>query len=195
MHRRVIPEYNEAMVMVETGGCGPGNLWYQLLQRPCQLVRATGAAALTVNALQAIYHIRHLHTLTQFGNALGVAMAALGVLDMPDDVPLRFDVYLHGTNHRAGLEGSLTDTVLRSIADEGYFVHNRLLILCEVVFLPKCGLGLRILMGEVALKTRAEVDVPAPKAADGGFRILVEMCAKLAVLAGVFLFSHTIANS
>lgn len=45
-------------------------------------------------------------------------------------------------------------------------------------------------MGEEVLPARAPVDVPAPEAAFGRFRVLVVGCAELAVLAGVFLFSH-----
>ena len=47
-------------------------------------------------------------------------------------------------------------------------------------------------MGEEVLEARAEVYVPAPEAADGGLGVLVVVSAKLAVLAGEFLFSHII---
>ena len=45
-------------------------------------------------------------------------------------------------------------------------------------------------MGEVTLETRAEVDVPAPEAAQGRFGVLVVMCAELAVLAGILLIHN-----
>ena len=63
--------------------------------------------------------------------------------------------------------------------------YFRLLILLEVVFLPKGGLGLPVLMGEVVLPAGAEAYVPAPEASEKRFRILVIMCAELAVFAGV----------
>ena len=60
----------------------------------------------------------------------------------------------------------------------------------EVVFLPKGGLRLFVLMGEEGLPARAEVDMPAPEAAFEGLGILVVRCAELAVLAGVGLLCH-----
>ena len=65
-----------------------------------------------------------------------------------------------------------------------------LLILLEVILLPQCGLCFFILMGEVTLKARAEVNVPPPETAYCRLGILVVMCAKLAVLAGVLLLCH-----
>ena len=43
-------------------------------------------------------------------------------------------------------------------------------------------------MGEIGLPARAEVDVPAPEAAEQRLGILVVMCAELAGFAGVVLF-------
>ena len=71
-------------------------------------------------------------------------------------------------------------------------IDPALLILLEMILLPKGCLGLFILMGEVVLPAGAEVDVPAPEAAQGRFRVPVVVSAELAVLAGVGLFSHII---
>ena len=119
-------------------------------------------------------------------------MTALGVFYPADDVPFCFNVYLLGTYHRAGLERSLVDTVLRSIANESYVVHSRLLILCEAVLLSQRHLGLLILMGEEVFPARAPINVPTPETAFSRFRILVVGCAELAVLAGVSGVFHVI---
>ena len=40
-------------------------------------------------------------------------------------------------------------------------------------------------MGKIGLKARAEIDMPTPEPTHEGFRVLVVMCAELAVFAGV----------
>ena len=67
---------------------------------------------------------------------------------------------------------------------------QRLLILVEIVLSPQFGLGLPVLVGEVGLPAGAEVDVPAPEAAEGRLGPPVVVGAELAVLAGVF--SHNV---
>ena len=64
------------------------------------------------------------------------------------------------------------------------------LILRKVILPPKRCFRLLVLVGKIGPEARAEVNMPAPETADGRFGILVIMCAELAVLAGVFLFSH-----
>ena len=64
-------------------------------------------------------------------------------------------------------------------------LHQFLLILLEIIFLPENGLDCVVLMGEIGLEARAEVDVPPPDAAEHRFRILVVMRSELAVLAGI----------
>ena len=54
-----------------------------------------------------------------------------------------------------------------------------------MVLLPESGLRLLILMGEIVLPARAEIDVPAPETPKQGLGILVVGCAELAVLARV----------
>ena len=65
------------------------------------------------------------------------------------------------------------------------------MILLEVVPGPERCFGLFVLMGEIVLPSRAEIDVPAPETAEDGFGIPVIMCAEPAVLAGVLLCCHT----
>lgn len=67
---------------------------------------------------------------------------------------------------------------------------DTLLILFEIVLFAECGFGLFVLMGEEGLEARAEIDVPAPEAAEGRLGVLVVVCAELAVLAGVGLLCH-----
>ena len=59
------------------------------------------------------------------------------------------------------------------------------LVFLKAILLPNGGLGLLVLMGEIGLEARAEVDVPAPEPTQEGFGILVVMRAELAVFAGV----------
>ena len=54
-----------------------------------------------------------------------------------------------------------------------------------MVFLPERSLRLLVLMGEIVLPARAEVNVPAPETPEQGLGILVVRCAELAVLARV----------
>ena len=63
-------------------------------------------------------------------------------------------------------------------------------VFLEVVLFAEGGLGQRVLVGEVVLPTRAEIDVPTPEAAEGRLGILVVVCAELAVLAGVGCLCH-----
>jgi hypothetical protein len=60
-----------------------------------------------------------------------------------------------------------------------------LLVFPESVFLPEIGFRFLVLMGKVSLPTGTEVDVPAPEPAEERFRILVVLCSKFAVFAGV----------
>lgn len=60
-----------------------------------------------------------------------------------------------------------------------------LLVLLEIVLLPEGGLDGVFLVSEIGLEAGAEVDVPAPDAAEHRFRILVVVRSELAVLAGV----------
>lgn len=69
---------------------------------------------------------------------------------------------------------------------------DSLLVLFEVVLLPESCLCLFILMGEVVLPARAEVNVPAPEPAFEGLGILVVGRAELAVLAGIGLLCHRV---
>ena len=62
---------------------------------------------------------------------------------------------------------------------------NRLLVFPEVVLLADGCLGLLVLMGEIGLEAGAEIDMPAPDAAEDRFGILVVMRPELAVFAGI----------
>ena len=55
----------------------------------------------------------------------------------------------------------------------------------EVVLPPQFCLGLLVLVGEEGLEAGAEVDMPAPEAAEDRFGILVVVRPELAVLARV----------
>jgi hypothetical protein len=65
----------------------------------------------------------------------------------------------------------------------------------KVILLAKVLLGLFILIGEIGPEARAEIDVPAPEAAQYTLGVLVIVSAELAGLAGKFLFSHGISFS
>ena len=52
---------------------------------------------------------------------------------------------------------------------------------------PQRRLGFLVLMREIALESRAEVDMPPPEPADEGLGILVVMRAEFAVFAGEFV--------
>ena len=56
-----------------------------LLQRLCQLIRA-GSVAPALNAPQAVHHVFGVLAFHHFGQALGVAPAAVGELAVGDDV-------------------------------------------------------------------------------------------------------------
>ena len=58
-------------------------------------------------------------------------------------------------------------------------------ILLKAILLPHRRLGLLILMSEVGLEARAEVDVPAPEPTYDRFRILVVVRSQLTVFAGI----------
>jgi hypothetical protein len=65
--------------------------------------------------------------------------------------------------------------------------ESPLLVLPEVVLFPDSGLGLFILMVEVSLEARAEVDMPAPEPTEERLGIPVIVSAKLTGFAGVVL--------
>ena len=81
----------------------------QLFQCFGKLVRAAGAAALAVDAFEAGDYIGLIHSLNESTYSLKVSVAAAGVADAPYHVPLKFNVYLAGTDYAAGLEGSPSD--------------------------------------------------------------------------------------
>ena len=56
-----------------------------------------------------------------------------------------------------------------------------------MILLPQRRFRLLVLMREIALESRAEIDMPAPEPADEGLGILVVMRAEFAVFAGVFV--------
>ena len=64
------------------------------------------------------------------------------------------------------------------------------LILCEIVLSPQFGLGGLVMMREVGLPARAEIDMTTPDAAQGRFGVPIVVCAKLAGLARIFLLFH-----
>ena len=65
-----------------------------------------------------------------------------------------------------------------------------LLVLGEVVFLSQGCFCLFILVSEVVLPTRAEVDVPAPESADKRLGVLVILGPERAGFAGVLRHSE-----
>ena len=63
-----------------------------------------------------------------------------------------------------------------------------------MVFLPKHCLHRIILMREVSLESWAEIDVPAPEAAEERFWILVVIRSEFAVFAGVLCHGISVYN-
>ena len=59
-------------------------------------------------------------------------------------------------------------------------------VFLKLILLPQRSLCLLVLMREIALESRAEIDMPAPEPADERLGVLVVMRAQLAVFAGVF---------
>ena len=57
----------------------------------------------------------------------------------------------------------------------GLFAES--LILLEIILLAESGLGFLVLVGEIGLEARAEIDVPTPKATHERFRVLIVMCS------------------
>lgn len=90
-----------------------------MFECPGQLVRATCSTSFAINTIQQGYDILDLAAHTQSGHALGITIAALGVLDLTDDISLSLYVYRFGANYRAGPEGSLPDTVFHRVAQLG----------------------------------------------------------------------------
>ena len=86
-----------------------GTIILQHLQGLRELVRATGAAALAVDAFEAGDNIGLIHSFYESADALKITVAAAGVSDAFEDVPFKFNVYLAGADHIAGLEGSPAD--------------------------------------------------------------------------------------
>ena len=74
----------------------------QQLQGAGELVGAAGASAAAVDTAQPRNDFVLLHADAEGGEALGVAVAAAGVLDAADRVALQFDVDLAGANGPAG---------------------------------------------------------------------------------------------
>ena len=71
------------------------------------------------------------------------------------------------------------------------WAKEHLPILLKSVSFPQLLLHLGLLMCEIILPPRAEVDMPPPEAADQRLRIPIIMCPQLAVLARVcFCLSH-----
>ena len=95
----------------------------QHFQRAGELVGATGAAALAVDAAQAGDDVRLFHARAEGREALRVAVAAAGVLDAADDVALELDVDLLRADGAAGEEGGPADAALLNIRNWNYVEH------------------------------------------------------------------------
>ena len=67
-----------------------------MFECPGQLVRATCSTSFAINTIQQGYDILDLAADTQSGHALGVTIAALGVLDLTDDISFGLNVYRFG---------------------------------------------------------------------------------------------------
>ena len=61
-----------------------------------------------------------------------------------------------------------------------------------MILLPQRRLRLLVLMREIALESRAEIDMPTPESADERLGILVVVRAELAVFAGVFVHGESV---
>ena len=89
-----------------------------------KLVRATRPTAFTVDPFQSGNQFIFFHAHTKRGNALGIAMATLGILDTADNVAFHFQINLFGTNYVAGAERSLPDSVLGLVGELYYVKHT-----------------------------------------------------------------------
>lgn len=90
------------------------------------MVGAAGASAVTLDSFQAGDGIGHLHAGDEGGDALEVAVAAGGVLDMADDIALGLYIDLLRADKGAGLEGGAADIGLNNIRYQGYVKHRDL---------------------------------------------------------------------
>ena len=109
----------------------------QHLQGAGELVWAAGAAAAAVDAAQARNDFVLFHADAEGGKALGVAVAAAGVLDAADHLTLQLDVDLLRAHDPAGEEGRPADAALLDIGNGNHLKHT-----AKIAFfaeLPMCG--------------------------------------------------------
>ena len=83
----------------------------QLFQCSCQLIRATGATAFAIYALQKADDILYPAAFAEPCKALGVAVAAFDNFHTLDDISFCFKVNLSGTGNATGGEGCTADAV------------------------------------------------------------------------------------
>lgn len=69
-------------------------------------------------------------------------------------------------------------------------IRAMLFVFLKVILLPDCRLSLLVLMGEVGLEPRTEVDMPAPEPAPERLGTLFIVRPELAGLAGIMLLCH-----
>ena len=85
-----------------------------------ELVGAAGAAGVAVDAGVAGDDFVDALAGAEGGDALGVAVAAVRILYVADDVAFEFDVNAGGANHVAGLERGFADAVFGPVAEENH---------------------------------------------------------------------------
>lgn len=97
-----------------------------------ELVGAAGAAGVAVDAGEAGDDFVDALAGAEGGDALGVAVAAVRILYVADDVAFELDVNAGGADHVAGLERGFADAVFGPVAEENYIVdiHCRTIVLC-----------------------------------------------------------------
>ena len=103
-------------------------------------------------------------------------------LTIPENQPIKL-------RHRARIDGVYNvDVGFHALAGGD---ERDLPILLKSVSFPQLLLHLGLLMCEIILPSRAEVDMPPPEPPDQRLRIPIMMCPQLAVLARVcFCLSH-----
>jgi hypothetical protein len=69
-------------------------------------------------------------------------------------------------------------------------IRAMLFVFLKVILLTDCRLSLFVLMGEVGLEPRTEVDMPAPEPAPERLGTLFIVRPELAGLAGIMLLCH-----
>jgi hypothetical protein len=101
-----------------------GHCLLKLLQRPGQLVGATGSAALAIYAGEHVNHILHLPAFAKTGHTLGIAVTTFHNFYPANGIPFHLHINLRGAGYPASFERGLAHAILHRIGEFANIKHN-----------------------------------------------------------------------